>query len=50
VLATLSTGAKGWLTQRTSAWVDGYQWFEVTFLINGRYVTGYVAANFVQVT
>ncbi|HYJ13068.1 MAG TPA: SH3 domain-containing protein [Thermomicrobiales bacterium] len=50
VLATLSVGAKGWLTQRTSAWVDGYQWFEVTFLVNGQYITGFVAANFVRVS
>ena len=50
VLATLSVGTKGWLTQRTSAWVDGYQWFEVTFLIDGRYVSGNVAANFISIT
>jgi uncharacterized protein YgiM (DUF1202 family) len=50
VLATVAVGAKGWLTQRTSAWVDGYQWFEVTFLVNGRYVTGQVAGSFVRIT
>lgn len=50
VLATVSVGTRGWLSQRTSAWVDGYQWFEVTFLVNGRYITGHVAANFVRVS
>lgn len=50
VLATLQVGAQGWLTQRTSAIVDGHQWFEVTFHINGSYVTGYVAAGFVRVS
>ena len=48
VLATLATGAKGWLTQSTSAWVDGIQWFEVTFLVNGTYLNGNVAANYIQ--
>ncbi len=48
VLATLAAGTKGWLTQDTSSWVDGHQWFEVTFLVNGRYVTGYVAASFIR--
>lgn len=48
VLATLSAGTKGWLTQDTSSWVDGHQWFEVTFLVNGKYVTGYVSASFIR--
>ena len=48
VLATLAAGTKGWLTQNTSSWVDGHQWFEVTFLVNGRYVTGYVSAAFIR--
>lgn len=50
VLATLAVGTSGWLTQETSSWVDGHQWFEVTFLVNGRYLTGHVSASFIQRT
>lgn len=50
VVATLSAGTKGWLTQRTFVKADGHTWAEVTFLVNGRYVTGHVSTAYVTIT
>lgn len=50
VVATITKGAKGWLTQRTFSQVDGHQWAEVTFKVGSRYVTGYVSSAYVSIT
>jgi uncharacterized protein YgiM (DUF1202 family) len=50
VLATVSTGAKGWLTQRTGVKTDGHLWVEVTFKVGSRYITGYVSSSYVSIT
>lgn len=50
VVATVSQGARGWLTQRTFVMADGHQWAEVTFKIGSKYVTGYVSTSFVSIT
>ncbi len=50
VVATVAKGAKGWLTQRTGAQVDGHLWVEVTFKVGSKYVTGHVSSKYVSIT
>jgi uncharacterized protein YgiM (DUF1202 family) len=49
VVATVQTGHKGWLTQRTFVNADGHQWAEVTF-DSAREIHGYVSMAYIDIT
>jgi uncharacterized protein YgiM (DUF1202 family) len=49
VLATVPTGQRGWLTQRTFVEADGHRWAEVQFNV-GRIVIGHISTKYVEIT